>query len=145
MIIDKQLTFSDAQAVTDAAVVSTNVIDLGLAEQNLGVGEGMYVVVQVDVAMQGANVTNVVTLQSDSAETQDSAVVTHQTIGTFPAASAAGTRFIARIQPGSMKQYLAVKYTPTGGAGELTAGKFSAFLVKDVDQFRAYADNITIS
>lgn len=48
MIIDSQQIFSDAQALT-ATAVSTNVIDLG-ADRNIGIGEPMAVVINVDVA-----------------------------------------------------------------------------------------------
>lgn len=145
MYIDHELVLSDAQAVTSAAI-SENVFDLGALYANLGVGEDLYVVVQVDTAMEGSSVTCVVTLQSDSAAAQNVAAVTHNAIGTFPATSAAGTRFVAKIQPGvDMKRYLAIKYTPTGGAGSLSAGKFDAFITKNVDEFRSYADGITIS
>jgi hypothetical protein len=67
-----------------------------------------------------------------------------QTIGTFSALSAAGTVLKARIAPGlTLLRYLGVKYTVANG--NLTTGSFSAYLVKDLDTSKAYADNITIS
>lgn len=48
MILDAELQFSDAQALT-ATAVSTNIVDLG-ADRNIGKGEPVAVVVSVGVA-----------------------------------------------------------------------------------------------
>lgn len=143
MIIDHQNLFSDAQAVT-ADAASTNLIDLG-AVRNLGVGENLYVVVQVDVTMDDASddSTCTVTVESDDAAAFSSAT-TRQTIGTFAATSAAGTRLVARLQPDVINErFIRLKYTMANG--DLSAGSFTAFLVKDLQAYTSYADNITIS
>lgn len=143
MYVDAQLLFSDAQAVTSAAG-STNTIDLG-AVRNVGVGENLYVVVCVDVAMTDAssNSTLQVDLEGDSTTsfTPDGL----QELFIIPAVTAAGQVFIARVSPdfASNYQYLRLKYTPANG--DLSTGSFTAFLAKDVQAYKAYADNITIS
>lgn len=48
MFVDAQQLLSDAQALT-ATVVSTNIIDLG-SDRDIGIGEPLSVVVNVDVA-----------------------------------------------------------------------------------------------
>jgi len=63
MIIDYNLQFSDAQALTvDAA--STNIIDLG-SDRDIGVGEEMKVALNFDVAMGGTSPTLSVLVQTD--------------------------------------------------------------------------------
>ena len=145
MLMDAQLLFSDAQAVT-AAAGSTNTIDLG-AVRDIGTGENLYLVVSCDVAMtDGAGNTYplVVALEGDS--TTSISPDGTQDMMTFPAASAIGTLLIARLSPGNAAlqyRYIRLKYTPTGG--NLTAGSFTAFLTHDIQKVVSYADAITIS
>lgn len=144
MILDAQNLFSDAQAVT-AAAASTNIIDLGAVRREVGTGQDVYVVVSCDVAMTDASSdsTLAVTVQSDDAAAFGSAT-DRQTIGTFPAVSAIGTRLIAKLQPEALvERYIRLYYTPANG--NLSTGSFTAFLTTDADSFRAYADGITIS
>lgn len=144
MIFDKQLTFSDAQAVT-AQAVSTNVVDLKLAGYDLGSGENLYLVVQVDTTFDdtGDNSTLTVELVTDDADTMGTPTVV-QTLGSFAANAAAGSRIIARIQPSSAyERYIAIRYTPVNG--DLSAGAVTAFIAHDVDTYKAYADGFKIS
>jgi len=143
MIMDKELLFSDAQAVT-AAAASTNVVDLGEA-RDVGTGENLYVVAVVDVAFTdaGSDSTLAVKLQTDSAEGFGTAVDA-QELFTFPALAAAGTVKIARLQPGAIDaRYLRAFFTPAGG--NLTTGSLTVFIAHDIDKWKAYADAITIS
>jgi len=48
-----------------------------------------------------------------------------------------------RLPSGSYERYLGVRYTVA--SGPLTAGKFDAFLTKDVQKWQAYADAVTIA
>ena len=144
MLVDGQLEFSDAQAVT-ATANSTNVIDLGLAGQDIGTGENLYVVVQVETAMTdaGSDSTVAVTLIDDDNAALSSAA-TVQTLGTFAAVSGAGTAIIARVQPGAITQrYVGLAFTVAGG--DLTTGSFDAFLTMNIDKFKAYPKGYTIS
>lgn len=143
MILDAQTRFSNAQAVT-AAAASTDIIDLGAA-RDIGVGEDIYLVVQVTTtfADTGSDSTLAVIIQNDD-NASFSSPLTGQTIGTFAALSAAGTRLVAKLQPLALNErYIRVYYTP--GGGDLSAGAVSAFLVNGVDAYRPFADNITIS
>lgn len=143
MIIDLQNVFDDnAEHLTTEA--SDNVIDLR-AIRNVGVGENLYVVVRVTTAFTdaGSDSTMTLTIETDDNEAFGSAT-TAQTIGTFGATSAAGSELIARIQPGVMNErYARLKYTVANG--DLSTGKFDAFLVKDIDQFTAYPKGYTIT
>lgn len=144
MILDGQLTFSDAQAVT-AAAASTNSVDLG-AVRDIGTGEPLYVVVTVDVAMtdSGSDSSLAVALEGDSTTTFTPDGT--DALFTIPAVAAAGNTYIARLSPGmnALKyRYIQLKYTPANG--NLTTGSFSAYLTHDIQQVVNYADAITIS
>ena len=142
MIMDAQLLFSDAQAVT-AAAASTNYINFS-AVRDIGVGEPLYVVVTVDVAMAdtGSNSTLAVALETDSTSTFTPDAT--RTLFTFSALSAAGTTKIARLGPDDINlQYAQLRYTPANG--DLSAGSFTAFITHDVQKYTSYADAITIS
>ena len=143
MYVDAQNLFSDAQAVT-SDVASTNLIDLK-AVRDMGTGQDIYVVVLVDVAMSdgSSNSTTTVTIETDDADTFGSAT-TVQTIGTFPALSAAGTVLVAKLQPSSSwERYIRLKYTHTNG--DLSTGSFTAFLTTDIHKWVAYAKGYIIS
>jgi uncharacterized protein YdbL (DUF1318 family) len=103
MYQDAHNQFSSAQAVT-ATAASTNLIDLG-AIRNMGVGENLYLVVVCTTAMTdaGSDSTLAVTVETDDNSSFSSATTT-QTIGTFAAVSAAGTKLVARIQPDQMNE-----------------------------------------
>lgn len=144
MYVDSQLLFDDALAIT-SAVGSTNTIDLS-AVRDIGTGRTLYVVVTVDVAMTDAssNSTLAVALEGDSTTTFTPDAT--DTLFTIPAVTAAGTVFIAALDPGMASlqyRYIRLKYTPANG--DLTTGTFTSFLALDVQKFTAYADAITIS
>jgi len=144
MILDELNMFSSAQAIT-ATAVSTNSVDLGAADIDLGSGENLYVHLNVDVAFtdSGSDSTVTVTLVTDSDPALGSATAV-QTLGTFAALSAIGTKIIARIQPNlTLERYVGLNYTLANG--NLTTGSVSAYLAHGVDTSKAYADNITIS
>ena len=144
MILDAQNQFSDGQAIT-AAAASTNTIDLG-AVRDIGTGESLYVVVNVTVALtdSGSDSTLTVALYGDSTTTftPDGS----QDLFTIPATTAAGTVFIARLDPASAPlqyRYIQLYYTPNNG--NLTTGTLDAHLTTNIDRWKAYADNVTIT
>lgn len=143
MILDEQLLFSDAQAVT-ATAVSTNVIDLGI-ERRIGSGKPLFIVVSVQTALTdvGSDSTVTVTVETDTDDTFPSATVA-QTLGTFAALAVAGIAIIAPIQPNLLTENIVrLRYTVAGG--DLSTGSFDAFIVEGTDTFQSYADAVTIS
>lgn len=145
MLHDALLTFSDAQAIT-AAAGSTNTIDLGAAGRDIGTGENLYVVLNVDVAFTdgSSNSTLTVALEGDSTEsfTPDGT----STLFTIPALAAIGDVFIAKLDPGSAPlqyRYIRLLYTPNNG--DLSTGSVSAYLTNNIQKYKSFADNITIS
>jgi len=144
MILDAHNQFSNSQALTSAAD-STNLIDLG-AVRDIGTGEDLYVVVNVEVAFtdSGSDSTVTVSLEGDSTTTFTPDGI--QALFIIPALAAAGDTFYAKLDPGSAPlqyRYIQLSYLMTNG--DLTTGTISAHLVHDIQKYTAYADNITIS
>ena len=149
MYLDKQEEFSDSQVVTTTAI-STNQIDLNPNNspnvlQDIGTGEEMYLVVQVDTtATAGGAATLDISLESDSTADLATSPTVHFRTGAFALASlTAGAQLAAiRLPAGNYERYLGVRYTVA--TGPLTAGAFSAFLTKDVQAQRTYARGYTV-
>lgn len=148
MILDKTNEFSDGQAVT-ATAISTNVIDISPTGENpirdIGTGEDVYLVVQVDQTATAAGAATV----TISLESADNAGLTSSTVHTTTGAVALGSMTAGaelakfKLPAGDYKRYLGVRYTV--GTGPLTAGAFSAFLVKDVQASRrTYKSGYTV-
>jgi hypothetical protein len=90
----------------------------------------------------GSDSTVAVALETDSTETFTPDVT--KAVGTFAAASAAGTTKIRRLGPDDIDlRYSRLNFAVSGG--NLTTGKFTGFLTTNIDKWRAYADNVTIS
>jgi predicted RecA/RadA family phage recombinase len=148
MFLDAENLFSEAQAVTTGSgtgINSTNVIDLGSRVPDLGVGEDLYLVVEITTAMTDGSSNSALGValaqDADSAFGSPTAI---QTIGSFAALSAVGSRLVAKIQPGIItERYLGLIYTSTNG--DLTTGAVTAFLTKDIDAFKAYPNNYTVA
>lgn len=144
MILDAQLQFSDSQAVT-AAAASTNIIDLS-ENRDIGTGEDLYVVVTCEVAMTDASSDSTLTVSLEGDSTSAITPDATQDLFTFDALSPAGTILFAKLDPGSAPlqlQYIQLRYTPANG--NLTTGTFSAYLTNNIQKYKSYADNITIS
>lgn len=134
MIIDKELQFSDAQAVTTAtATASENVIDLGAASRNPEVDLWLVIDVDTTVTATGGAANVTFALISDSAVGFDSgSATTHWTSAAIPKATlVAGYNVVKMRLPKGLKRYLKVQYTPD--TNNLTAGKFNAMLVETAD------------
>jgi hypothetical protein len=146
MFIDGELLFSDAQALTSASpVISSNTVDMGVAQRRLGTGNNLFVVSIVDTAFTDSGSTSYATvgLFSDSAVAFNVAEVEDQSLFVIPALSAIGAKFIAKIAPGKpTKRYIRLKYTMTNG--DLTTGAATTFITDSVDDTYHYADARTL-
>lgn len=145
MLIDRQNQFSNAQALT-ATAASTDYIDLG-AVRNIGAGESLYLVLHITTAFtdSGSDSTMTPSLETDD-NTSFSSVATLRTYDVFAALTAINTIRKYRLEPvtdaGSYERYLQMRYTIANG--NLTTGAVSAFLLEDVQAWRAYAAGYTI-
>lgn len=128
MILDKQLIFSESQAVT-AAAGSTNIVNQGAAGN--AYGNELFLVVQTKTAAaaSGAATVNFQLRTSANADMSSSTVLFDSgAIG--KAALTVGSEPVKAKVPLGAKQYIDVYYNV--GTGPLTAGAFTAFLTPDV-------------
>ena len=146
MILDKLNEFADATALNTGAAggyLIGNQIDLGLNDRDVGNGEPLYLVIQVDTAITaGASGTVAFSLASDATAVINPAASTkHLTTPVFTvgAGIAAGTVLYAGAIPSdgnAYKQFLGI--VQTTGVAAVTAGAVSAFLVRNVAKWKAY-------
>ena len=135
MYLDKEIEFSDSQALT-ATAISANVYDRGSTPTlaDIGVGEDVWVVVQVDTELDSAGdaATLVITVESDSTADLATSPTVHISSGTILEASCgAGEQLLAvRLPAGSYERYIGVRYTVA--VENFTSGAISAFVVKDL-------------
>lgn len=128
-IIDKFNMFSDAQAFTTGDNTSTKSFDTRGAD--IGTGEDTYLTVLVNEAVTsvGAATVEVKYVQSDNADLSAADVLaTSGAIG--KATLIAGYKPLQIKIPANTKRYVGVIYTVA--TADLTAGKFTAFLSKDI-------------
>lgn len=134
MILDQQLTFSDAQAkatgVFDSAADfdSTNIVDLSAAGDRL---EDMYLVIRVDTAVQSAGSATVGFSLQTCATINGTYSTLLSTAAIAKTSLTANTEVLKARVPLGVKRFLKVVYTV--GTAALTAGKFDAFLTPAVD------------
>lgn len=159
MILDAQMEFSNAQAVT-ADAVGTNVIDLAV-DRALGNGEPMGVLFVVEVAADQTtgdeDYTFDVEYASNAAQSTGRQLIGRRVFEsgtpTAPAQDAdllvAGYKFAIPIPPsglGDSERYLGIRYDVTGTTPTIT---MSAYLMPlsmmDVDTNVHYPDGFTIS
>lgn len=140
MFIDKNLQVSDAQAIT-ASSASTDVIDFGQANPNVGMDGRSCMAITTDesaAAAGAATVTFSVQDSSDNATFTDVAATAAIGKGTL----VAGYQHIIQM-PTKLRRYVRLYYAV--GTGPLTAGKFSAQVVTGFQQNTAQPDSPRIA
>ena len=148
MILDERLEFADAAAIAlnigNAIAPNTDVIDLGATPtlRDIGNGEPMYLVLQVDTAFVGAGASITFDLVSDSTANLATSKTTHATTGAIAVATwAAGyTKVIPLPVEATYERYLGLWMTVA--TANVTAGKLNAFLTHDVAKWTAYDNAI---
>jgi len=117
---------SDLTTASGAAQFGT-IIDFGVAGRQIGVGTPLQARVQIDtLPVVGTTNTMTLTLETSAAADMGSSTV----LATFVSAAAppaAATQYLFTLPATGMKQYLAVKATPSA-TNAFTAGAFSAFM-----------------
>lgn len=138
--VDKQLTVSDAQAVT-ATAVSTNAIDTGGSTPLRDVGRGsiMRMIITTSIAATAAGAATVTfeLIQADDAALTTNVEVLESTAAIGKATLVIGYTAMNFVLPSNTRRYIGVRYTVA--TGPLTAGTFTASLVKDVGSQTNYA------
>jgi len=145
MILDERTEFADATALNTGAAgdyVIGDVIDLGAAGRDIGNGEELELVVQVDTtATSGGSATLAISLATDD----NSSLSSPTKLVTSPAVAVASltagtTVFRVRVPAGTYERYIGI--VQTTGTAAFTAGKINAFLTPASANWKAYADGI---
>ena len=139
MLLDEKSLLSSAQAVTVDAI-STNVIDLEVAGRDVFRGKPLYCVIGVDTTVTATGAATVTfTIEADSAVGLDATPTVLYTSPAIAKASlTAGAQPVKVAVPEGLvatDRYVGVRYNVSA---TLTAGKFDAFLVEDIDNAAAY-------
>jgi hypothetical protein len=146
MILDERNQFADATALSTSATgraLVGDVIDLGSVSSDIGNGQPLYLVIQVDTAVtSGGNATVSFELVSDAqaAIAVDGSASVHFATAAIPKATlVAGYVAAAVTLPmASYERYLGI--VANVGTAALTAGKVNAFLTTDVAKWVALPD-----
>lgn len=136
MIIDKLLQVSTAQVVT-ASAASTDTIDFGQANPDVGLDDRSMMVFTVGEAAAAAGAATVTFSVQDSADNSTFADVA-VTAAIGKAALGLGQQVVIPM-PVKLRRYCRAYYTV--GTGPLTAGKFSAQVVTGIQQNTAKPDS----
>jgi hypothetical protein len=146
---------------TSGGTFATGYIDLGAADEFAltggvvyeGVGEPLMVEALLSTTLNDAGTPRIVqctvTLQSDSLATFNSgSQITVLTLGTFGVGAKAGSILIGYLPVSqAFYRYLRMVFTfhiAAGGAGTLTGGAISGFLLHDAQLNVSYPSRITI-
>lgn len=144
MILDAQLLYSDAQALT-ATAVSTNIVDHG-SDRNIGLGEPLSVLVTIDVAAGGTAPTLAITVQADdNAGFASPAEVATSGTAYTAAQMTAGAKFVIPIPANlTTERYTRLNYT-VGGTTPTVTLTATLLPTQMIQNESNYADAITIS
>lgn len=143
MILDERTEFADAAAIAlnigNAIAPNTDVIDLGGVTQDIGNGEPLYLVLQVDTAFVGATATIRFQLASDSTANLATSRTDHIDTGAIAVATwAAGYTKIYPLPVENYERYLGLWMTVA--TANVTAGKLNAFLTRTPAKWVATPD-----
>lgn len=145
MILDERTEFCDATSLNTGAAGSYiigDVIDLSLAGRDIGNGEPLEFVVQVDTtATSGGAATGLFSLVTDDNSSLSSPTVIVSSPAIAVATLVAGyTALRVKIPAGTYERYIGVQQTT--GTAAFTAGKVNAFLTPAAASSKAYADGV---
>lgn len=144
MILDELNEFADATAINTGGAgtyLVGDVIDLGSAPtlQDVGLGEDLFLVIQVDTLFASATGAVSFQLASDSTANLATSPTVHFATPSQTVAQAgftAGQTLAAvKLPAGSYERYLGILQVVTTAA--FTAGKINAFLTRDFAKFVA--------
>ena len=127
MILDKQLVFSKEQAVT-ASAYSTNLIDLGAADLELGIGTPLYIEVWMDTVFSGSTATLTVELRDGTTTSPTDKVMEILPAISQTAMIAKGIGLLAKVllpEGMDLSRYIRLYYAVSAS---LAGGKLNAFI-----------------
>jgi hypothetical protein len=146
MILDERSEFCDATSVVinvGNAIVG-DVMDLGAEPtlRDIGNGQPLYLVIQVDTAVVGTTSTLQLQLCSDSTANLATSKTVHLDTGAIAEATlvAGYTKVYALPAEATYERYLGL--WETVAVNNLSAGKINAFLTRDVSKWVALPDAV---
>ena len=146
MILDERLEFADAlSCVANVGnAILGDVIDLGASPtlRDIGNGEPLYLVIQVDTAVVGTTSTVQWQLASDSTANLATSKTVHLDTGAIAEATlvAGYTKIYALPVEATYERYLGLWQTVA--VNNLSAGKINAFLTNDPYTWKSTPDAI---
>lgn len=128
MLTDRQMTFSNNQAVTTGTQLSTDVYDTGVAGININTGRGLQLVVAVTVPFTGGTSLAVNLVESAAADLSSPTVLA--TSGVIVEASLTAGSLLRTTLPRTSKRYLGLQFVTVGthSTGAIWGG-----IVRDTD------------
>lgn len=146
MILDERSEFCDATSAILAIgnAIIGDVMDLGATPtlRDIGGGEPVYLVIQVDTTFVGATATVAFDLVSDSAAALTTSKTTHVSTGAIAVATlvAGYTKVIPLPVEFTYERYLGI--WETVATANITAGAVNAFLVRNAAKWTSLPDAI---
>jgi hypothetical protein len=148
MWLDERLEMCDATsaaATAAATVLLGDQIDLSAAGRDVGAGEPMFWVIQVDTAFTSTGSPTAVfkLVSDDSTSISTTGGATEHVVTSAIAYDAMAVGYTKAIslpmESPVYERYLGTLVT-AGGTGNLAAGKINSFITRDVAKWKAYAD-----
>lgn len=143
MIMDSLLEFADGEDISQSAgtYLATNQIDMSVV-RDIGNGQPVYLVIQVDVAVSGSSSTIEWRLRSDNTATTHATTSTgHYSSGAIAEATlVAGYQIVIAlpVEGQVYERYLGLQAIV--GTATTSAGTYSAFLTIDPAGNKSYPD-----
>ena len=149
MILDERNEFCDATALNTGGAASYligDVIDLGDTVGDLGTGEDIYLVVQVDTtATSGGSATGQFHLCSDAqaAIAVDGTATYHLSTSAIAVATLVAGYEVMKVKlPAGARYERYLGIVQTTAVAAFTAGKVNAFLTRNINSYRNYPDGL---
>lgn len=144
MRLDAEQKLSASQALT-ATAVSTNTYDTGSAARDIGAGEPLTALVNVEVAADFTTTDETYEIQvieSAAADLSSPTVLQSRTIAAS-LLKAGSSHYVDVPMGAKTKQYMGLRYVLGGTSPSMTVSSY--FLPKSMaDQYKAYANNYSI-
>lgn len=146
MILDSRAEFCDATSaiLNIGNAIIGNVMDLGATPtlRDIGTGEPVYLVLQVDTTFVGATSTTKFELATDSTADLATSKTVHLATPAIPVATLVAGYQVAFALPNDVTYERYLGLWETVATANVTAGKINAFLTRDVAKWAPYANAI---
>lgn len=129
MLTDREMTFSNNQAITTGTQVSTDAYDQGVANVNINTGRELQVFASVTTLFASGTSLTVNLIESANSDLSSPTVLASSGV-VAEAALTKGTVLLRTAVPRTSKRYLGLQYVTVGTH---TAGTVFGGIVRDTD------------